>query len=82
MNIDNIDYVRTLRGMVARQAVDLNWRTIPRLQVPFVEYVVPIGEDAEKALTDMQLRLAGNPNFKAKLIVKDAQIRVRMEYRA
>ena len=77
----NIDYVHTLRGMVARQAVDMNWRTIPRLQVPFVEYVVPTGEDAEKALADMQLRLAGNPNFKAKLIVKGAQICVRMEYR-
>lgn len=67
--------------MVARQAVDMNWRTIPQLQIPFVEYVVPTGEDAEKALADMQLRLAGNPNFKAKLIVKGAQIRVRMENR-
>lgn len=77
----NIDYVHTLRGMVARQAVDMNWRTIPRLQVPFVEYVVPTGEDAEKALADMQLRLTGSPNFKAKLIVKGAQIRIRVEYR-
>ena len=76
----NIDYVHTLRGMVARQAVDMNWRTIPRLQVPFVEYVVPTGEDAEKVLADMQLRLTGNPIFKVKLIVKGAQIRVRMEY--
>lgn len=78
----NIDYVHTLRGMVARQAVDMNWRTIPRLQVPFVEYVVPTGEDAEKALADIQLRLTGNPTiFKARLIVKGAQIRVRIEYR-
>lgn len=77
----NIDYVHTLRDMVSGQAVDMKWRTIPQLQIPFVEYVVPSGVDAEKALADMQWRLAGNPNFKAKLVVKGSQIRVRVEYR-
>lgn len=77
----NIDYVLTLRATVSGQAVDMGWRTIPQLQIPLVEYVVPSGEDAEKVLADMQRRLAGNPNFKAKLVVKGAQIRVRVEYR-
>lgn len=77
----NIDYVLTLRDMASGQAVDLKWRTIPQLHIPFVEYVVPSGEDAEKALANMQWRLAGNPNFQAKLVVKGAQIRVRVEYR-
>lgn len=77
----NLDYVHTLRDMVSGQAVDMKWRTIPQLQVPFVEYIVPSGEDAENALADMQRRLAVNPNVNAKLVVKGAQKRVRVEYR-
>lgn len=77
----NLDYVHTLRGMVSEQAVDLKWRTIPQLQVPFVEYIVPSGEDAENALADFRRRIAANPNFQTKLVVKGAQIRVRVEYR-
>lgn len=77
----NLDYVHTLRDMVSGQAVDMKWRTIPQLQIPFVEYVVPSGEDVEKVLADIQWRLAGNPNFKAKLVVKGVQKRVRVEYR-
>lgn len=77
----NLDYVHTLRDMVSWQAVDLKWRTIPQLQIPFVEYIVPSGENAGKALANMKCRLAENPNFKAKLIVKGAQIRIRVEYR-
>lgn len=77
----NIDYVHTIRNMVSKQAVDMKWRTIPQLQIPLVEYVVPSGEDADKVLTDMQRRLSGNPNFGVKLVVKGAQVRVRVEYR-
>lgn len=77
----NIDYVHMLRDMVSRQAADMKWRTIPQLQIPFVEYIVPSGEDAEKVLADMQWRIAGNPTFNAKLVVKGAQIRIRVEYR-
>lgn len=77
----NIDYVLTLRDVVSGQAIDMKWRVIPQLQIPFVEYVVPSGEDAEKALANMQWRLAGNPKFQVKLIVKGAQTRVRVEYR-
>jgi hypothetical protein len=78
----NIDYVHTLRDMVSRQAVDMRWRTIPQLQIPLVEYVVPSGEDADKVLADMQRRLSViNPNVGVKLVVKGAQIRVRVEYR-
>lgn len=77
----NLDYVHTLRDMVSEQAVDRKWRTIPQLQVPFVEYIVPSGEDAENALADMQRRLVVYPNINVKLVVKGAQKRVRVEYR-
>lgn len=77
----NLDYVHTLRDKVSEQAVDLKWRTIPQLQIPFVEYVVPSGEDAENALADFRRRIAANPNFQTKLVVKGTQIRVRVEYR-
>lgn len=77
----NLDYVHTLRDRVSEQAVDLKWRTIPQLQVPFVEYIVPSGEDAENALADFRRRIAANPNFQTRLVVKGAQIRVRVEYR-
>lgn len=77
----NLDYVHTLRDTVFKQAVDMKWRTIPQLQVPFVEYIVPSGEDAEKVLADMQQRLVVNPNVNVKLVVKGAQKRVKVEYR-
>ena len=77
----NIDRVNELQYAVAQQAVDLKWYRIPQLQVPLVEYVVPSGEDAENALADLRRRIADNPNFQAKLVVKGAQIRVRVEYR-
>ena len=77
----NLDYVHSLRDKVAGQAVDLKWRTIPQLQVPFVEYTVPSGEDAKKVLSDMQKRLAVNPNVTVKLVTKGAQMRIRVEYR-
>jgi hypothetical protein len=77
----NLDYVHTIRGMVACQAVEMKWWTIPQLQVPFVEYIVPSGEDAEKALADMQRRLVVFPNVNVKLVVKGAQKRVKVEYR-
>lgn len=77
----NLDYVRTLRGMVSVQAVDMEWKTIPQLQIPFVEYTVPPEEDAKKALAYMQERLAWNPNFMVKLVTKGTQVRIRVEYR-
>lgn len=77
----NLDDVNTLQDMVSVQAVDLKWRTIPQLKIPFVEYTVPSGEDAKKVLSDMQRRLTWNPNFEAKLITKGAQMRIKVEYR-
>lgn len=77
----NLDYVHRIRDTVACQAVDMKWWTIPQLQVPFVEYTVPSGEDAEKVLADMQQRLVVNPNINVKLVVKGAQKRIKVEYR-
>ena len=77
----NIDRVNELQNAVAQQAADLKWYRIPQLQVPLVEYVVPSGEDAENALADFRRRIVANPNFQTKLVVKGAQIRVRVEYR-
>lgn len=77
----NINYIHTLQDTVAGQAVDRKWRTIPQLQIPFVEYVVPSGEDAEKVLADMQRRLVVFPNVNVKLVMKGAQKRVKVEYR-
>ena len=77
----NLDYVHSIRDMVSGQAIDMKWRTIPQLQIPIVEYVVPSGEDAEKVRANMQWRLAGNPNFLVKLVVKGVQIRIRVEYK-
>ena len=77
----NIDRVNELQNAVAQQAADLKWYRIPQLQIPLVEYVVPSGEDAENALADFRRRISANPNFQTKLVVKGAQIRVRVEYR-
>lgn len=77
----NLDYVHTLRDMVSQQAVDMKWRRVPHFQIPYVEYNVPTGEDAEKVLADMQRRLVMNPNAKARLVMRGAQqVRVRVEY--
>lgn len=77
----SIDRVNELQNAVAQQAADLKWRRIPQLQVPLVEYAVPSGEDAENALADFRRRIVANPNFQARLVIKGAQIRVRVEYR-
>ena len=77
----NIDRVNELQNAVAQQAADRKWYRIPQLQVPLVEYVVPSGEDAENALADFRRRIVANPDFQTKLVVKGAQIRVRVEYR-
>lgn len=77
----NIDRVNELQYAVARLAADRKWRRIPQLQIPIVEYVVPTGEDAESTLADFSRLIATNPNYQMKLVVKGAQIRVRVEYR-
>lgn len=78
----NLDYVHTLRDMVSQQAVDMKWRRVPHLQIPFVEYNVPSGESAERVLADTQRRLVMNPNTEARLVTRGTQqVRVRVEYR-
>ena len=77
----NLDFVETLRKLVAEEAVDLEMRNIPQLQVPAVEFVVPFSMEAGIVLGDMVRRLAPFPSVTARIVKKGVQSRIRIECR-
>lgn len=77
----NLDFVETLRKLVSEEAVDLEMRNIPQLQVPAVEFVVPSSMEAGIVLGDMVRRLAPFPSVTARIVKKGVQSRIRIEYR-
>jgi hypothetical protein len=76
----SLDFLETVRRIIAEVAVDRKMCNIPQLQIPTVEFVVPRGTDPDSLLEEMRKRLSIMPSAGVRLMKKGTQYRIKIGY--